>query len=121
MDVAQTQQSRPKAALRRLPSTRYGQYRAMAGTIPVAVTAKVASVEVVKFTGSPPFDVDGTATLAQRGRRVNIGDLPRTAAHRFAKVGGLAISQGRPTVAPGPIWLPRAGFPVRVVQEGQLP
>ena len=47
---AQTRQSRPKAALRRLPSTPYGQQLASAGTIPVAVTAKVVSVAMMNFT-----------------------------------------------------------------------
>jgi len=47
---AQTRQSRPEAALRRLPSTPYGQQLSRAGTIPVAVTAKVVGVAMVNFT-----------------------------------------------------------------------
>jgi len=43
----------------------------------MVVTAEVASVEMIKFTGSPPFDVDGAVSLAQRGRAVNIDDLPQ--------------------------------------------
>jgi hypothetical protein len=73
--MAQTQQSRPEAALRRRLSTRYGQHRASTGTIPVAVTATDGSVALVRFTGSPPFDVDGVVSVAQCGRTVNIGDL----------------------------------------------
>jgi hypothetical protein len=43
----------------------------------MVLTAGVASVEMIKFTGSPPFDVDGAVSLAQRGRAVNIDDLPQ--------------------------------------------
>jgi len=40
-------------------------------TIPGAVAAKVVGVEMVDFTESPPFKVDGTFSLAQRKRAVN--------------------------------------------------
>jgi hypothetical protein len=45
--MAQTQQSRPKAALCRLSSIRQSQQRAKAGTILVAATAEIAGVVMV--------------------------------------------------------------------------
>jgi len=50
----------------------------------MAVTARFASVVMIKFTGSPPFDVDGAVSLAQPGRAVNIGDLPQGRSSRTA-------------------------------------
>jgi hypothetical protein len=51
----------------------------------VAVVAKVANVAMVKGTGSPPFDVDGTAMLAQRRGKVNIGIVPQVARVRGSR------------------------------------
>jgi hypothetical protein len=45
--MAQTQQSRPEAALCRLSSIRQSQKRAKAGTILVAATAEIAGVVMV--------------------------------------------------------------------------
>jgi hypothetical protein len=71
----QKQQSRPKAALCRRPSIFYRQRAASAGTIPVAIAAKLVGVALVDVTGSPPFKVDGTLSVAQRGRAVNRRDV----------------------------------------------
>jgi hypothetical protein len=66
--ASQTQQSRPKAALRRLPSALRAEF-AYERTIPVAVAAKVVGVEMVDFTESPPFEIDGTSASHDIGRR----------------------------------------------------
>jgi hypothetical protein len=52
-----------KAARRRLCADDRRSYRqpaASAGTIPVAIAAKLVGVALVNVTGSPPFKVDGT-------------------------------------------------------------
>ena len=60
----------------------------------MAVTAGVASVEVFKFTGSPPFDVDGEVSFAQLGQAVNIDD----------------VRQGRASSTALPAWASRQYF-----------
>jgi hypothetical protein len=61
-----------KAARRRLCADcrrPCGQHFAYERTIPVAVAAKVVGVEMVDFTESPPFEIDGTPESHDKSRR----------------------------------------------------